>query len=107
MAEPETLGILVPTDKHLEQLIHVTGAAQKAGKQVLIFLTHTGVLLTQDPRYRELVDLKPGRISLCNVRWEELGLDGKPIPAGMDLEDMATQSRHVALIESCDRYLVL
>ena len=107
MAEPETLGILVPTDKHLEQLIHVTRAAHKAGKQVLIFLTHTGVLLTQDARYQELIDLKPDQISLCNVRWEELGLNGKPIPAGMDQEDLATQSRHVALIESCDRYLVL
>ena len=107
MAEKESLGILAPTTKHIDHLIGVTRAAKKAGKEVYIFLTHDGVLATQDVRYQELANIGPDVISLCNVRWEELGLKGKPIPAGMRSEDLATQSRHVSLIEKCDRYLVL
>ena len=32
-------------------------AAKKAGKNLCIFLTHEGVLLTQDPKYQELADI--------------------------------------------------
>jgi hypothetical protein len=107
MAEKEKLGILVPTNNNLDRLIGVTRAAKKAGKQVLIFFTHDGILMTLDQNYQELVDLEPDQISLCSARRDELGLGDAPVPAGMELDDLATQSRHVALIEACDRYLVL
>ena len=60
-----------------------------------------------DPKYKELADLAPEEMTLCNVRWGELDLKGQPIPAGMGEKGLATQSRHVSLIEKCDRYLVL
>jgi len=107
MAKGKSLGILVPTNKHIDHLIGVTRAAKRAGKAVYIFLAHDGVLCTQDPKYRELAEIAPDEISLCNARWEELGLKSKPIPSRMRLEDLATQSRHVSLIEKCDRYMVL
>lgn len=107
MAKKEKLGILVPTSRNLDKLIGVTRAAKKAGKQVLIFFTHDGILMTLDRNYQELVDLEPDQISLCSARWDELDLRDTPVPAGMKLDDLATQSRHVALIEACDRYLVL
>ncbi|MBU0733872.1 MAG: DsrE family protein [Proteobacteria bacterium] len=107
MAEKETLGIFVPTNKHIDHVIGVTRAAKKADKDVVIFFTHEGVLMTQDPKYQEIADLGPDEMTLCNVRWEELGLKGKPIPAGMGDKGLATQSRHVALIGTCDRYMVL
>ncbi|MBL7211487.1 MAG: hypothetical protein ISS61_03790 [Desulfobacteraceae bacterium] len=107
MAEKEKLGIFVATNKHLDHVIGVVKAAKKAGKELVIFLTHDGVLMSQDPKYQELADLGPEEMTLCNVRWEELGLKGKPIPAGMGEKGLATQSRHVSLIGKCDRYLVL
>jgi len=107
MAEKEKLGIFVPTNKHLDHVIGVVKAAKKAGKELVIFFSHDGVLMSQNPKYQELADLDPEEMTLCNVRWEELGLKGKPIPAGMGEKGLATQSRHVSLIGKCDRYLVL
>lgn len=107
MPEKKKLGIFVPTNKHIDHLIGVARAAKKAGKALCIFFTHDGVLMTQDPKYHELAELDPEEISLCNVRWEELGLKGRPVPAAMNPEDLAKQSRHAAMIETCDRYLVI
>ena len=108
MAEKEVLGILVPTDKYIDHLIGVARAAKKAGKALCIFLTHDGVRITQNPKYQELAEIvSPDEISLCNVSWDEIGLKGQPIPAGMGPKDLASQYRHCALIKKCDRYMVL
>ena len=107
MAEKETLGIFVPTNKHIDHLIGIARAAKKAGKALYIFFTHDGVLMTQDPKFQELADIASGELSLCNHSWEELGFSEKPIPHGMTQDDLGSQSRHVALIEKCDRYLVI
>jgi len=111
MAEKIKLGIFVPTDKDIDHLIGVARAAKKAGKSLCIFLTHDGCLITQDPKYQELADIvgpdEVDQISLCNVRWEELGLEGRPIPAAMDSKDLVTQSRHCRLVDTCDRYMVI
>jgi hypothetical protein len=107
MAEQEKLGIFVPTNKHLDHVIGVAKAAQKAGKKLCIFLTHNGVLHSQDPQFQELANLNPDELCLCNARWEDLGLKGKPVPPGMKEEDLATQSRHVSMIGTCDRYVVM
>ena len=107
MTEKETLGIFVSTNKYLDHLIGVVKAAKKAGKETVIFFSHNGALMTQDPKYKELADLAPEEMAVCNVRWEELGLKGQPIPAGMGEKGLATQSRHISLIGKCDRYLVL
>jgi hypothetical protein len=111
MAEKEKLGIFVPTDNHIDHLIGVARAATKAGKALCIFLTHEGVRISQHPRYQELAEIissdEDDEISICNVSWEELGLKDRPIPAGMSPKDLATQSRHCAMIDKCDRYMVL
>lgn len=107
MAEKETLGILVPTNKHIDHLIGVARAAKKAGKALYIFFTHDGVLMTQDPKFRELADIAAGELALCNHSWEELEFSDQPIPPGMTDDDLGSQSRHVALIEQCDRYIVI
>lgn len=111
MVEQEKLGILVPTNKNIDHLIGIAKAAKKAGKALCIFLTHDGCLITQDPKYQEFADIvgsdEIDEISLCNVGWEELGLKGQAIPAGMNPNDLATQSRHCRLIGTCDRYLVI
>jgi len=111
MAEKEILGIHVTTDKYIDHVIGVARAAKNAGKALCIFLTHEGCLITQDTKYQELADIigsdENNEISLCNVSWEELGLKGQAVPAAMDPKDLATQSRHCALVEKCHRYMVI
>jgi hypothetical protein len=111
MAEKEKLGIFVPTDNYIDHLIGIARAAKKAGKALCIFLTHEGVRISQHPRYQELAEIissgEDNEISLCNVSWEELGLKDQSIPAGMSAKDLASQSRHCAMIDKCDRYMVL
>jgi hypothetical protein len=103
MAEKEKLGIFVPTDNYIDHLIGVARAAMKAGKALCIFFTHEGVRISQHPKYAD----EDNEISLCNVSWGELGLKDQSIPAGMSVKDLATQSRHCAMIDKCDRYMVL
>ena len=111
MTANEPLGILVPTNKNIDHLIGIARAAKKAGKTLCIFFTHDGVLTTQDPKYKERASIvgddEINKISLCNASWEDLGLKGNPIPECMGEDDLATQSRHCSLIETCDQYLVI
>ncbi len=97
------LGIFVSTDRHLDKIIQICKAAKEKDIEVNIFFSHLGTLLTQDPRFEELVGL--ANMSLCNVGFESHGLK-KPVPGIAD-KDYATQARHGELIEECDRYLSL
>ncbi len=100
----EKLGIFVSSNKHLRHVIEITKAAEAAGKEVILFFTHKGVLLTQEPEFKELMGL--GKKSLCNVSYESKGLKGKPAPGIAD-RDFGTQARHGEMIEEVDRYIVM
>jgi hypothetical protein len=100
----EKLGIFVSSNKNLRHIIETAKAAERAGKEVIIFFTHKGALLTQVSEFAELVG--HAKYSLCNVCWEANGLKGKTV-AGMESTGFATQARHGEMIEDCDRYLVL
>lgn len=99
----EKLGIFVSSDEHLDHLIGISRAATKAGKEVTVFLTNRGVLLSKDPRFSEMEGL--AHISLCNVNFEAFKME-KPVPLVAD-KDFATQMRHADMIAECDRYIVL
>ena len=100
----EKLGIFVSSDKNLRHIIEITKAAQAAGKEVVLFFTSRGVLLTQAPEFKELRDL--GSKSLCHFSYEALGLEGKPAP-GIAEKDFASQVRHAEMIREVDRYIVM
>lgn len=99
----EKLGIFVSSDQSLEHLIGISRAAIKAGKEVKVFLTNRGVLLTQQERFSEMEG--EAHVALCNVTFDAFKLE-KPIPVVAD-KDFATQMRHAEIIEWCDRYIVL
>ncbi len=100
----EKLGIFVSSDKNLRHVIEITKAAEAAGKEVVLFFTHKGVTLTQEPEFKELIG--HGKKSLCNVSYESKGLKGKPAP-GIGDKDFGTQARHGEMIDEVDRYIVL
>ena len=99
----DKLGIFVSSDQHLDHLIGICRAAKAAGKEVKVFLTNRGVLLSKDPGF---VDMEgQAHVALCNVNFEAFQME-KPIPVVAG-EDFATQMRHAESIEWCDRYIVL
>lgn len=102
---PDSLGILVSSDKHLAYVTRLTRAAHEKGKTVHIFFTGSAVRLTLQPEFRKLV----GRASLtiCDASFRSFGLHGreKEVP-GVAFEDFATQAKHAELVETMERYLV-
>lgn len=98
----EKLGLLVSSDRHLDYVINLTHAAHDKGKEVEIFFTGKGVLLTQLPDFAKLVG--KAKMSLCDVSFRALGLKGD-VP-GFGFKDFATQAKNAEIIKNCDRYLV-
>jgi len=99
----KTLGIFVSTDKHLDYVIGLTGAAHAKGIEVQIFFSGNGVLLTQFSELSNLVG--KARMALCDVSFRALGLKGD-VP-GFGFKDFATQAKNAEMIKDCDRYVVL
>jgi hypothetical protein len=96
------LGIFVSSNQHLGKLIELCQAANKKNIRVMIFLSHLGTLLTQDPGFEKLQGL--AEMSLCNVCFDEHGLT-RPVP-GIEEKDYASQARNGEMIIECNRYLV-
>ncbi len=99
----EKLGICVNSDSLLNHVIGLAKAGKAAGKEVEIFFTGAGVVLTQDSRFSEL--LGQGRIGVCEVSYIDRGLKGKEVPGLVD-KDFVTQGRHAEMIEDSDRYVI-
>ena len=102
MKTSQKLGILVSSNRHLDKIIKLCEAAEAKDVEVIIFLTHFGTLLTQDPRFAELEG--KAHMSLCSVAFESHGL--KPPVKGIDVKGFGTQAENAEMIEKCDRYVV-
>lgn len=98
----DTLGILVGTDKFMDHVVQLTRAAYAKRKTVQIFFSGAGVLLTRDPKFKELVG--KAQLSVCDVSFRSFGLTGN-IP-GLGIGDFVTHARNAEIITTCDRYLV-
>jgi predicted peroxiredoxin len=101
----ETLGILVNSDKHLDYVVKLTGAAHAKGKEVHIFFTGSGVLLALKPEFEQLVG--KAKLSICDVSFRANGLHGREeeVP-GVGFKDFATQAKNAEMVAQADRYLV-
>jgi len=102
MKTPKKLGIFVSSDRHLDKIIKLCEAAVEKEVEVIVFFTHRGILLTQDPRFSELKG--KAKISLCRVSFESHGL--RSYLERIDGKDFGTQAQNVEMIEECDQYLV-
>lgn len=99
----EKLGILVSSDKYLDYVVNLAEAACDKGKEVEIFFTGQGVLLTQRPEISRLIG--KAKMSLCDVSFRALGLEGD-VP-GFGFKDFATQAKNAEIIKKSDRYIVM
>jgi hypothetical protein len=101
----DTLGILVSTDNYFDHVVSLTQAAHGKGKQVSVFFTGRGVLLTMHPRFKELVG--KAKLSVCDVSFRANGLHGREAEVpGVGFKDFATQAKNAEMLAQSDRYLV-
>ncbi len=102
----ESLAILVSTDKHLDHVVNLTTAAFAKGKQVSLFFTGKGVLLTIRPQFKKLVG--KATLSICDVSFRANGLHGREeeVP-GVTVDNFSTQAKNAQMLASADRHLVL
>jgi len=98
----ESLGILVNSDKFLDYAVKLTDAAHAKGKDIRIFFTGQGVLLTKKEDFSKLVG--KAKITVCDVSYRSWGLSGD-VP-GVGFKDFVTQAKNAEMIDECDRYIV-
>ena len=101
----DRLGILVSSDRHMDYVVEITEAAHAKGKEIDLFFTGRGVLLTLSPAFRELAG--KARLAVCDISFRAHGLHGrqKDLP-GLDQTDFTTQARNAEMLSEVDRYLV-
>ncbi len=109
----QSLGICVASKAQMAHVLGLARAARAAGKEVEVFFTGEGVLLTQDPQFPELLEVakvgssrSKGQVTVCEVSYMANGLHGKKVPGLVD-KDFVTQGRNAEMVEECQRYVVL
>jgi predicted peroxiredoxin len=101
----DSLAILVSTDKHLDHVVNLTTAAFAKGKKVSLFFTGKGVLLTMQPKFKELAG--KAELIICDASFRASGLHGREheVP-GVTMNDFSTQAKNAEILERADRHLV-
>jgi len=104
-AKKDSLAILVTTDRHLDHVVKLTAAAFAKGKQVDIFFTGQGVLLTMAPDFGQL--LGKASVNICDASFRANGLGGREheVP-GVTFADFATEAKNAELLAGASRHLV-
>ena len=102
----DILLILVAAETNMNNIVNLTKAACKRGKQVNILFSGRGVNLVRDPGFGEIED--KAHISICEASFRDYGLDemteGIPERAA---DWLTTHAQHAELLEQADRHVVL
>ena len=69
------LGILITTDKHLNQIVSISRAASARGYELAIFAMNEGTRLLGYPEFLQLCELDNTIMSLCSHSAAEFGVD--------------------------------
>jgi hypothetical protein len=99
------LGITVATKDNMNHLIGLVRAAKKAGIDTDIFFTGSGVHVSQDPKFSDIVEIAD-RVGICEVSFRGFGYEKEAIP-GLNDKDFVTQARNADMVERCNHYIVL
>lgn len=101
----DCLGILVSSDRYLDYVVRLTIAAYDKGKDVRLFFTGKGVMLTLAPQFEELVG--KAKLAVCDISFRAYGLHGREseVPDADHIE-FATQATNAQMLSKADRYLV-
>ena len=98
------LGIMVTTDRHLEQVRGITRAAIAKGHSVRIFATDEGAKLLADPQFSALSALPGVSMSYCDHSAQPFG--GRP--AGLpEAIAQGSQFENAVMNSESDKVIVL
>ncbi|MBI3393907.1 MAG: hypothetical protein HY039_12125 [Nitrospirae bacterium] len=98
------LGILVNTDKHLQDVVGLTNAAVSKGHEVIIFAMDEGTRLVEDPSYTGLSKLPGVSMSVCDYSALEYHVKIEAIPETIKC---GSQFNNAVMNKEADRIVIL
>ncbi len=98
------IGLLVTQEGYEEDIIGLTKAAVKRGHEVIIFMTDTGVMNSQNSGVVALKDLDGVSISLCDFSAKNNKLTDEMIPEGIIA---GSQYQNAVMNQDADKVIVL
>lgn len=78
-----TLGILVTTDRHRDDIVGITEAAVRRGHRVIIFFMDKGCRLIKDAEIIRLCSYGSVSMSICDLNRRQMGITDTDVPAGI------------------------
>lgn len=98
------LGILVNTDRHLDDVLGIARSALAQGHEVSLFLMDTGTHLALRAGLVELAGLAGVSVTLCDHSAKAHGIDKASLPASIACR---SQVQNALMNHRADRMLVL
>ncbi len=98
------IGILVNTDKHLEDVGGLVNASILKGHEVIIFVMDRGVKLLEDSNFTKLCKLNGVTVSFCNHDSTRFGANKTNIPPEVVC---GSQYNNAVMFHESDRVIVL
>ncbi len=98
------LGMLVNTNKHLEDVIGLTKSALAKGHEVIIFTMDEGTKLLENPSYADLCKMQGVTMSFCDHAAKKLGAKTEGVPSEIVC---GSQYNNAAMDHESDRVIVL
>jgi predicted peroxiredoxin len=98
------LGILVTTNKHLEDVIGLTKAAVSKGHEVIIFNMDEGTKLLENDSFKELCKTKGVSMSFCDHSAQKLAVSKEGIPEEIVC---GSQFNNATMMHDADRVINL
>lgn len=99
-----TLGILVNTDRHRDDVIGIAEAAVRKGHKVILFFMDRGCLLAMDEKVASLCAHDAVRMSLCDLNRQQLGIAREDYVPRITC---GSQYDNADMVREADRVIVL
>ncbi len=98
------LGILVNTDRHLDQVLGIIRAAVSKSHEVTVFAMDDGLRLLSDPSFSGLAGTDNVSMSICRHSAERLEIETENLAEGITA---GSQFENALMAHDADRMIVL
>jgi len=98
------LGILINTDKHLEDVLGIVKSALSKGHEIIIFNMDDGTKLLGKPTFTELCKTKGVKMAFCDHSAKELGVSTEGLSSDIVC---GSQYDNATMHHDADRMIVL
>ena len=98
------LGILVNTDRHLDEIKAIADATLVKGHEVSIFIIDRGAFLMGSPQFAELAGGRKVKMRFCDYSALSVGAETDNLPEGIIC---SSQLDNAIMNHECDKVIVL